>query len=56
VAGLQVGNGTPGIVMAPRGRLVLVLALTIGDNTISRIDVITDPARLEKLDLAVLDD
>jgi hypothetical protein len=51
-----VGNGTPGIVMAPRGRLVLVLALTIGDITISRIDVITDPARLEKLDLAVLDD
>ncbi len=49
-------NGTPGIVMAPRGRLVLVLALTIGDSTISRIDVIADPARLEQLDLAVLDD
>src|SRR5271166_4984104 len=49
-------NGTPGIVMAPRGRLILVLALTIGDSTISRIDVIADPARLEKLDLAVLDD
>ena len=48
-------NGTPGIVMAPRGRLILVLALTIGDSTISRIDVIADPARLEKLDLAVLD-
>ena len=49
-------NGTPGIVMAPRGRLILVLALTIGDSTISRIDVIADPARLEKLDLAVLDE
>ncbi len=48
-------NGTPGIVMAPRGRLVLVLALTIGDSTISRIDVIADLARLEQLDLAVLD-
>ncbi len=49
-------NGTPGIVMAPRGRLRVVLAFTIGDRTISRIDVIADPARLEKLHLAVLDD
>jgi RNA polymerase sigma factor (sigma-70 family) len=49
-------NGTPGIVMAPRGRLRVVLAFTIGDRTITRIEVIADPARLEKLDLAVLDD
>ncbi len=49
-------NGTPGIVMAPRGRLSLVLALTIPDGRISRIDVIADPARLKELDLAVLDD
>ena len=49
-------NGTPGIVMAPRGRLRVVLAFTIGDRTITRIDVIADPARLEQLDLAVLDD
>jgi RNA polymerase sigma factor (sigma-70 family) len=55
-SGVALVNGTPGIVMAPRGRLILVLALTIGDSTISRIDVIADPARLEKLDLAVLDD
>jgi RNA polymerase sigma-70 factor (ECF subfamily) len=41
--------------MAPRGRLILVLAFTIGDGRISRIDVIADPARLEELDLAVLD-
>ena len=49
-------NGTPGIVMAPRGRLRVVLAFTIDDRTITRIDVIADPARLEKLHLAVLDD
>ena len=49
-------NGTPGIVMAPRGRLRVVLAFTIGDHTITRIDVIADLARLEQLDLAVLDD
>ena len=47
-------NGTPGIVMAARGRLILVLAFTIGGGKISRIDVIADPARLEELDLAVL--
>jgi RNA polymerase sigma factor (sigma-70 family) len=49
-------NGTPGIVMAPRGRLRVVLAFTIDDRAITRIDVIADPARLEKLDLAVLED
>ncbi|MGD0602273.1 MAG: sigma-70 family RNA polymerase sigma factor [Streptosporangiaceae bacterium] len=54
-AGVALVNGTPGIVMAPRGRLVLVLALTIPDGRITQIDVIADPARLEQLDLAVLD-
>ncbi len=49
-------TGTPGIVMAPRGRLVLALAFTIPDDKISGIDVIADPARLAQLDLAVLDD
>jgi RNA polymerase sigma factor (sigma-70 family) len=55
-SGVALVNGTPGIVMAPRGRLILVLAFTIPDGRISRIDVIADPARLEQLDLAVLDD
>jgi len=49
-------NGTPGIVMAPRGRLRVVLAFTMTDDKISQIEVIADPARLETLDLAVLDD
>ena len=49
-------NGTPGIVWAPRGRLRLVLAFTMTDDKISRIEVIADPARLETLDLAVLGD
>jgi RNA polymerase sigma factor (sigma-70 family) len=47
-------NGTPGIVMAPRGRLTVALAFTIDEDKISRIDVIADPARLAGLDLAVL--
>jgi len=49
-------NGTPGIVMAPRGRLRVVLAFTMTGDKISRIDVIAEPARLATLDLAVLDD
>jgi len=52
---LALVNGTPGIVMAPHGRLVIALAFTIPDDTITRIDVVADPARLEELDLAVLD-
>ena len=49
-------NGTPGIVWVPRGRLRVVLAFTMTDDKISRIEVIADPARLETLDLAVLGD
>ena len=52
---LALVNGTPGIVTAPRGRLVIALAFTIPDDKITRIDVIADPDRLEELDLAVLE-
>jgi RNA polymerase sigma factor (sigma-70 family) len=48
-------NGTPGLVMAPRGRLVLALAFTYSGDKISQIDVIADPGRLEALDLALLE-
>ncbi len=51
---LALVNGSPGLIMAPFGRLVLVLALTFGDDKITRIDVIADPDRLRQLDLAVL--
>jgi RNA polymerase sigma-70 factor, ECF subfamily len=53
-AGLALINGSPGIIMAPAGRLALVLAFTFGDDTITQIDVITDPDRLSQLKLAVL--
>jgi RNA polymerase sigma factor (sigma-70 family) len=52
--GLALVNGSPGIIMAPSGRLVLVLAFTFGDDTITQIEVISDPDRLAQLDLAVL--
>ncbi|MFI6986118.1 sigma-70 family RNA polymerase sigma factor [Embleya sp. NPDC050154] len=46
-------DGRPGIVIAPNGRLFLVLRLTIVDGRITEIDVIADPARLSHLPLAV---
>jgi RNA polymerase sigma factor (sigma-70 family) len=48
-------NGSVGIVVAPRGRLLLVLEVAIADDRIAEINAISDPARLRKLDLAVLD-
>lgn len=49
-------NGSAGLVMAPRGRLYLVLAFTIVDGKITEIDVIAEPDRVRRLDLAVLGD
>jgi RNA polymerase sigma factor (sigma-70 family) len=48
-------NGSAGVVVAPRGRLLLVLGFTIKRGKITEIDVVADPARLGQLDLAVLD-
>ena len=54
-------NGAVGLVMAPRGRLFLVLGFTITEGKIIEgkiieIDVIADPDRLRRLDLAILED
>jgi RNA polymerase sigma-70 factor (ECF subfamily) len=49
-------NGAVGVVVAPRGQLLLVLELTITHGKINEIKVISEPARLKKLDLAVLGD
>ena len=54
-AGPALVDGAVGLVMAPRGRLFLVLGFTFDGDTITDIDVIADPARLRTLDLAVLD-
>ncbi len=48
-------NGAPGLIMAPRGRLLIALAFTFSGDKISQIDVISDPDRLAGLDLALLD-
>jgi hypothetical protein len=49
-------DGSVGIVVARRGRLFLVLNLTITGGKIAEINVVADPARLRQLDLAVLTD
>jgi RNA polymerase sigma-70 factor (ECF subfamily) len=48
-------NGAVGVVVAPRGRLLMVLGFTISGGKIVEIDAIADPERLRQLDLAVLD-
>lgn len=54
-AELALVNGAVGVVVAPRGRLLLALTFTVTDDRIAAYDVIADPARLQRLDLAVLD-
>jgi RNA polymerase sigma factor (sigma-70 family) len=48
-------NGTIGIVVAPRGRLVRTLRFTIANDKIIEIEVIGDPARLGELDVSMVD-
>ena len=49
-------DGAAGVVVAPRGRLLMVLRFRVRDGKIVEIDAIADPARLRQLDLTVLDD
>jgi RNA polymerase sigma factor (sigma-70 family) len=49
-------NGAVGVIVAPRGRLLMVLDFTIADGKIVAIDAIADPERLRQLDLAMLTD
>jgi RNA polymerase sigma factor (sigma-70 family) len=48
-------NGAIGVIVAPRGRLTMVLQFTIENGKIVAVDGITDPERLGELELAVLD-
>ncbi|MFF4481658.1 sigma-70 family RNA polymerase sigma factor [Streptomyces sp. NPDC001520] len=49
-------NGAVGIVVAPRGRLLLALTLTVEDERITAYEVIADPGRLSRLELGFLDE
>lgn len=48
-------NGTVGVVVAPRGRLLLVLDVAIAGSKIVTIEAIAEPVRLTQIDLAIAD-
>jgi RNA polymerase sigma factor (sigma-70 family) len=48
-------NGTVGVVVAPRGKLLMVLRFAITDGKIVEMEAIADPERLRQLELAVID-
>jgi RNA polymerase sigma-70 factor (ECF subfamily) len=48
-------DGRVALVVAPRGRLRLVLAFTVDGDQITHIDVVAEPARLRALEVAVVD-
>ena len=49
-------NGAAGAVVAPQGRPFSVMGFTVRDGRIVEIDILADPERLRRLDLAILDD
>ncbi|MEU3299469.1 sigma-70 family RNA polymerase sigma factor [Streptomyces sp. NPDC006678] len=49
-------NGTVGMVAAPEGKALSVMSLAIVGGKVVRIDILTDPERLARLDLAGLGD
>ncbi|RNB78544.1 sigma-70 family RNA polymerase sigma factor [Brevibacillus fluminis] len=48
-------NGSVGVLVAPRGKMLLVLEFTIADGKITEIGMIADQTRLNELDLAILE-
>lgn len=54
-AQLALVDGAPGAVWAPGGRPRAALGFTVVDGKIVGIDVISDPDRLDQLDVAILD-
>ena len=49
-------NGAAGVVVAPDGKAVSVMAFTVARGKIVAIDALVDPERLAALDVSVLDD
>ncbi len=47
-------DGAPGVVVAPHGKLLLVLRAKITNGRIVEVEAIADPQRLAELELAVL--
>lgn len=49
-------DGAVGLVLARKGRLFRVLRFTIERGKIAKVDIVADPANLEKVDVQVLED
>ena len=47
-------DGSVGVILAPRGKLVRAMVFTFGDDRITRVESIADPARLRQLEIRVL--
>ncbi|MFE7046268.1 sigma-70 family RNA polymerase sigma factor [Streptomyces atratus] len=54
LAELALVDGAVGVVVAPHGQLMIALTFTIEKDKISAYEVIADPTRLQRLNLAVL--
>ncbi len=54
VARLVLINGEPGFLVAPGGRPAALLAIAVRGGRITEIDILADPARLARLDLAAV--
>lgn len=48
-------NGAVGVVVAPLGRLMMILSFTVRDGVVASIEAITEPERVLALDLVVLE-
>jgi RNA polymerase sigma-70 factor (ECF subfamily) len=49
-------NGEIGVVVAPLGRLMMILSFAVRGGKVVSIEAIAEPERVDELDLAVLDD
>jgi RNA polymerase sigma-70 factor (ECF subfamily) len=48
-------DGTVGVVVAPRGRLVRAIRFTIVNGKITEFEIISNPARLKELEVSIVD-
>ena len=49
-------DGEPGLVLAPKGQLRRIMRFTFDANRIAALEIVGDPARLQALELSLLDD
>ena len=54
-ARLALIDGVPGLIVAPRGKLVRIIRFSFGNNAIARLEVLGDPAALAATQIGLLD-